>query len=91
MSRITHLPNGSAIHADIVESFDNAVEANAEYEGTNHFWNFVEADMYHDMTAFYDGSYITEAFDVLADEYDLNKSWDMLNVLRTDYLGLEAA
>lgn len=90
MSRIVHLTNGATIKADVVESFDRAIKnpENINTDGTIN-WNFVDADMNLDC-GFYSASYIYECFEVLADEYELNKSWDMLNVLRTDYLGLEA-
>lgn len=90
MSRIVHLTNGATIKADVVESFDRAIKnpENINTDGTIN-WNFVDVDMNSDC-GFYSASYIYECFEVLADEYELNKSWDMLNVLRTDYLGLEA-
>jgi hypothetical protein len=90
MSRIVHLTNGATIKADVVESFDRAIKnpVNFYTDGSIN-WNFVDADMNLDC-GFYSASYISECFEVLADEYELNKSWDMLNVLRTDYLGLEA-
>jgi len=72
MSRIVHLENGSAIHADIVEAFDNAVMADdnlARGEGTTDFWNFVEADMFLTLSNIYANSYIQESFDTLADQW----------------------
>ena len=72
MSRIVHLENGSAIHADIVEAFDEAVLADdnlARGKGTTTFWNFVEADMYLTLSNLYANSYIQESFDTLSDQY----------------------
>jgi|TARA_B100000902_G_scaffold399347_1_gene469744 hypothetical protein len=72
MSRIVHLENGSAIHADIVEAFDEAVMADdnlAKGEGTTDFWNFVESDMYLTLSNIYASSYIQEAFETLADQW----------------------
>jgi hypothetical protein len=39
---------------------------------------------------YYSASYIAECLDKLADDYDLNIAWDRLQVLKTDYLGMEA-
>jgi hypothetical protein len=69
MSRITHLNDGSMIKADVVESFDRAVD-NPENINTD--------------------GYIDEAFEYMAADYDLNIAWDRLQVLKTDYLGMEA-
>ena len=72
MSRIVHLENGSAIHADIVAAFDEAVIADdnvAKGEGTTDFWNFVESDMYMTLSGIYADSYIQEAFDTLANQW----------------------
>ena len=70
MSRIVHLDNGSAIHADIIETFDRAVEAEenvAKGVATVNFWNFVESDMYMEHSGIYSSEYIQECFDKLAD------------------------
>lgn len=94
MSRIVHLDNGSAIHADIVECFDKATQNDFNRRpgvGSTDFWNFVESDMYMGLSNFYQSTYIDEAFEKLADEFELSQAWDKLNVLRTDYLGLDAA
>jgi hypothetical protein len=90
MSRITHLNDGSMIKADVVESFDRAVAnpTNLYTDGSIN-WNFVDADMHLDC-GYYSGSYIAECFDKLADDYDLDVAWDRLQVLKTDYLGMEA-
>lgn len=93
MSRILHLPNGSAIHSDIIKCFDAAVENEFNKRpgvGSTDFWNFVESDMYTTLSIFYNSKYIDECFECLADAFDLQQSWDKLNVLRTDFLGLSA-
>ena len=72
MSRIVHLENGTAIKADIIETFDRAVEADdnvARGVATTDFWNFVEADMYMEHSGVYHSEYIQECFDHLADEW----------------------
>lgn len=82
MSRIVHLENGSAIHADIVTSFDKAVRAKdnvAKGEGSTDFWNFVEADMYMDLGSFYKTEYLDECFNTLADQWTaIDKEYEAL-------------
>jgi len=93
MSRIVHLDNGSAIHADIIECFDLAVKNEFNTRpgvGSTDFWNFVESDMYMGLRMFYNSEYIDACFEKLADEFDLNIAYDRLQVLKTDYLGMEA-
>lgn len=70
MSTITHLPNGSTIKADVVESFQKAIRNDFNLRpgfGSTDFWNFVESDMYMDLAGIYASSYIDECFEVLAD------------------------
>jgi len=70
MSRITHLPNGSMIKADVVASFDKAIRDDFNLRpgfGSTDFWNFVESDMYMDLSGIYASSYIDECFETLAD------------------------
>jgi hypothetical protein len=70
MSTITHLPNGSMIKADVVESFQKAIRNDFNLRpgfGSTDFWNFVESDMYMDLAGIYASSYIDECFEVLAD------------------------
>ena len=72
MSRIVHLENGSAIKADLVETFDRAVVAEDNVchgVGSTDFWNFVEADMYQEHSGIYHSAYIQECFDALADQW----------------------
>ena len=93
MSRIVHLDNGSAIHTDIVECFDKATQDEFNRRpgvGSTDFWNFVESDMYMGLSDFYKSTYIDEAFEKLADEFDLDIAYDRLQVLKTDFLGMEA-
>lgn len=87
------LPNGSMIKNDVIECFNRAVNQPENIEqgvGTTDFWNNVEADMFFDLKVWYSSDYIIECFDVLADEFELNASYDRLQVLKTDYLGMEA-
>ena len=70
MSRITHLPNGSMIKADVVASFDKAIRDDFNLRpgfGSTDFWNFVESDMYMDLSGVYASSYIDECFATLAE------------------------
>ena len=85
------LPNGSMIKNDVIESFNRAVEnpENINTDGSIN-WNFVDADLYLDLGAIYSEEYLLECFDVLADEYDLNVAYDRLQVLKKDFLGMEA-
>ena len=69
MSRIVHLENGSMIKADVTESFDKAIRDDFNLRpgfGSIDFWNFVESDMYMDLSDFYASSYIDECFEFLA-------------------------
>ena len=70
MSTITHLPNGSMIKADVVESFQKAIRNDFNLRpgfGSTDFWNFVESDMYMDLAGIYASTYIDECFEPLAD------------------------
>ena len=70
MSRITHLHNGAMIKADVIESFDKAIRDDFNLRpgfGSTDFWNFVESDMYMDLSGVYASSYIDECFAVLAE------------------------
>lgn len=93
MSRIVHLENGSAIHADIIECFDSAVanEFNTRPGvGTTDFWNFVESDMYMGLRMFYNSEYIDACFETLADEFEGNLNLERIEILKKDFLGMEA-
>jgi hypothetical protein len=65
------LPNGSMIKNDVIESFNRAVAdiENARADGSIE-WNFVDADMHVDLSAFYSSEYIGECMEVLADDYE---------------------
>lgn len=84
------LSDGSMIKNDVIESFNRAVvnSENINEDGSIN-WNFVDADMNLDC-GYYSSSYIAECFDVLADEFELNQAYDRLQVLKTDFLGMEA-
>ena len=58
------------IKADVVESFDKAIRNDFNLRpgfGSTDFWNFVESDMYMDLSGVYASSYIDECFAVLAE------------------------
>ena len=93
MSNITHLSNGSMIKADVIASFQKATKDEFNCRpgvGSTDFWNFVEADMYMDLSDFYKSTYIDTCFEHLATEFDLDIAWDRLEVLKTEYLGMGA-
>jgi transcriptional regulator len=67
------LPNGSMINQDVIESFDRAVSQPENIKqgvGTVDFWNFVNSDMYFDLKMIYNGQYIDECMDALADRFE---------------------
>jgi len=75
MSRITHLDNGATIKADVVESFDKAIMSEENIFngiGTTNFWNYVESDMYMDLSGTYANTYIDECFEKLANIFENN-------------------
>lgn len=65
------LSNGSAIHSDIIDSFNNAVESeeNQHSDGSIN-WNFVDADMHMDLAGVYSSEHLVECFEALADRYE---------------------
>jgi len=65
------LENGSMIKQDVIDSFNRAVEKqeNLNADGSIN-WNFVDADMYMELSVFYSGEYICECFDALADRLE---------------------
>ena len=86
------LPNGAMIKQDVIDCFNKAVKDDFNTRpgvGSVDFWNFIESDMYMGLRDFYNSEYIDECFEVLADEFDLNIAQERLNVLKTDYLGME--
>ena len=81
------------IKADVLASFKKATKDEFNCRpgvGSTDFWNFVEADMYMDLSDFYKSTYIDTCFEHLATEFDLDVAWDRLQVLKTDYLGMGA-
>lgn len=61
------LSNGSAIKQDVIDSFNKAIANSDNWnEDGSMNWNFVDADMHIDLSAFYATSYIDECFDALA-------------------------
>ena len=61
------LSNGSAIKQDVIDSFNTAIANSDNWnEDGSMNWNFVDADMHIDLSAFYATSYIDECFDALA-------------------------
>ena len=69
MSQIAHLEDGTAIKADVVESF-NAAVANSDNWNANGSmnWNFVDADMHLDLSGDYSSDYIYACFNTLAEK-----------------------
>ena len=85
------LENGAMIKQDVIDAFNNAIAANKEHEADEvKFWNFVDADMTMDLSAFYADDYIYECFEALADAYDLEQAAQRLEILKKDFLGMEA-
>lgn len=87
------LDNGSMIKQDVIDCFNAAVEDDFNTRpgvGSTDFWNFVESDMYTTLRIFYSSEYIDACFEKLADEFELNQAYSRLQVLKTDYLGMEA-
>lgn len=87
------LPNGSAIKNDVIEAFNRAVENDFNTRpgvGTTDFWNFVESDMYSELRFFYNSEYIDECFEALADEFEGNLNLERIEILKKDFLGMEA-
>lgn len=69
MKMIQHLPNGSAIKFDVIESFKKAIE-NAEniVDGALD-WDFVSADMHLELLS-YNWEYIEECLETLIEALD---------------------
>lgn len=65
------LPNGTMIKNDVIETFNAAIiciENQRANGGIN--WNFVESDMYMELSSVYASTYIDECFETLADELE---------------------
>jgi len=69
MSQIAHLEDGTAIKADVVESF-NAAVANSDNWNANGSmnWNSVDAYMHRDLSGHYSSDYIYACFNALAEK-----------------------
>lgn len=85
------LENGAMIKQDVINSFETAV-ANPENINVDNTinWNFVDADMHMDLTAFYASDYIAECMETLADAYEADQAMMRLEILKKDFLGMEA-
>jgi len=87
------LPNGSMIKQDVIDCFNRAVENDFNTRpgvGTTDFWNFVESDMYSELRIFYNSQYIDECFEALADDFEGNLNLERIEILKKDFLGMEA-
>jgi len=87
------LPNGSVIKNDVIECFNAAVQDEFNTRpgvGSTDFWNFVESDMYQGLRMFYDSEYIDACFDALADDFEGNLNLERIEILKKDFLGMEA-
>lgn len=62
--------NGAMIKNDIIKAFDTAVANPENINNTGGInWNFVDADMYVDLSSVYASTYIDECIEVLVDNY----------------------
>jgi len=85
------LENGAMIKQDVINSFEKAVTNPENINEDNTInWNFVDADMFMDLSMFYTDTYIQNCFEKLADEFELDQAAMRLEVLKTDFLGMEA-
>ena len=87
------LSNGSMIKQDVIDCFNAAVQDEFNTRpgvGTTDFWNFVESDMYQGLRMFYDSEYIDECFEALADDFEGNLNLERIEILKKDFLGMEA-
>jgi hypothetical protein len=87
------LPNGSMIKNDVIECFNAAVQDEFNTRpgvGTTDFWNFVESDMYQGLRMFYNSEYIDACFEALADDFEGNLNLERIEILKKDFLGMEA-
>ena len=64
-----------SINEDIIRSFNKAIRDEFNLRpgfGTTDFWNFVESDMYVELTERYNSAYIDACFNFLAEQADEN-------------------
>lgn len=84
------LQNGSMIKNDIIEAFNAAVENQENINSSGGInWDYVDADLNIELGVFYDTEYLRDCFEVLVDKF-YDTAYDRLQVLKTDYLGMEA-
>ena len=70
---LININNGSMIKSDVIESFDKAIRNDFNLRpgfGSTDFWNFVESDMYMELSERYNSAYIDACFEFLADQAD---------------------
>ena len=85
------LENGAMIKLDVINSFEKAVANPDNIKADNTIeWNFVDADMHMDLSDFYASEYIVECMETLADAYEADQAMMRLEILKTDFLGMEA-
>lgn len=64
------LPNGSMIKQDVIDCFNAAVNnPENQNKGGGINWNFVDADLNIELSAFYSTDYLYECLDVLVNNY----------------------
>ena len=64
-----------SINIEVIECFNKAIQDEFNKRsgfGTTDFWNFVESDMYMDLSKIYNSAYIDACFEFLADQADQN-------------------
>jgi hypothetical protein len=84
------LQNGSMIKNDIIEAFNAAVENQENINSSGGInWDYVDADLFIELGSFYSKDYLYDCFEVLVDKY-YDTAYNRLQVLKTDYLGMEA-
>lgn len=62
--------NGAMIKNDVIEAFNKAVNNPENINNSGGInWNFVDADLNLELSAYYASSYLYECFEVLVDNY----------------------
>lgn len=62
--------HGSMIRNDILEAFDTAVTNPENINSSGGInWNYVDADIHMELSAFYASSYLDECMEVLVNNY----------------------
>jgi hypothetical protein len=70
------------INIDVIKSFNKAIRNEFNLRpgfGSVDFWNFVESDMYMDLSEIYGSAYIGACFEFLADQADQNFDLDRID------------